>query len=80
MAVRNGVRSPASVKMDEAIEAVLEEKPIVPDRSTFIDADSPNLDDEMKWVAGKGNSAVVVSPDGSMKIVPPEEIFGVDAA
>jgi len=80
MAVRNGVRSPASVKMDEAIEAVLEEKPIVPDKSTFIDADSPNLDSEMKWAADRGNSAVVVSPDGSMKIVPPEEILGADAA
>ena len=80
MAVKNGVRSPASVKMDEAIDAVLEGKPIVPDRSTFIDADSVHLDDEMKWAAEEGNSAVVVSTDGSMKIVPPEKLLGADAA
>lgn len=80
MAVRNGVLSPASLKMEEAIEAVLEGSPIVPDNSTFIDADSPSLDREMRWAADKGSSAVVVSQDGSMKIIPPEEILGADAA
>jgi hypothetical protein len=80
MAVKNGVRSPASVKMDEAIDAVLAGSPIVPDSSTFIDADSAHLDEELKWAAKEGNAAVVVSADGSMRIRSPEEVLGADAA
>jgi sirohydrochlorin ferrochelatase len=80
MAVKNGVRSPASVKMDEAIEAVLEEKPIVPDKSSFIDANVPSTDREIRQAAERGYSAVVVSPDGSMRIVSPEQVLGADAA
>jgi hypothetical protein len=80
MTVKNGVQSPASRKMDEAIDAVLEGSPIVPEKSMFIDADSPNIDREMKWAADKGSSAVVVSLDGSMRIVSPGEILGADAA
>jgi hypothetical protein len=80
VAVRNGVLSPASLKMEEAIDGVLEGSPIAPDKSMFIDADSPNIDREMRWAADKGNSAVVVSPDGSMRIVSPDEILGADAA
>jgi hypothetical protein len=41
LTVENGVQSPASLKMDEAIEAVLAGKPIVPGKSTFIDANTP---------------------------------------
>lgn len=80
MTVKNGVLSPASRKMEEAIDAVLDGSPIVPDRSTFIDADTPYTDREMKWAAEEGNWAVVVSPDGSMRILSPEEILGADAA
>jgi hypothetical protein len=79
MAVKNGVLSPASVKMDEAIERAIEEKPIVPERSSFIDADTPYTDREIKRAAEKGHSAVVVSPDGSARIFSPEEILGKDA-
>jgi hypothetical protein len=80
MTVRNGVESPASRKMEEAINAVLEEKPIAPDRSSFIDADTPFTEREMKKAAKKGYSAVVVHPDGSTRIYSPDEIQGADAA
>lgn len=78
--MENGVQSPASLKMDEAIEAVLAGKPIVPDKSTFIDANTPHTGREAKRAAEKGNSAVLVSPDGSMRILLPEEILDADAA
>jgi sirohydrochlorin ferrochelatase len=80
MAMKDGVPSPASLKMDEAIEAVLEEKPIVPDRSSFIDADTPSTKDAIERAAKKGYSAVVVYPDGSTHIRSPDEILGADAA
>lgn len=82
MTVTNGVQSPASLKMDEAIERALEEKPIVPEQSSFIDADTPHAEDAMKQAAGKGYSAVVVYADGSTRIYSPEEIRGgaADAA
>ncbi len=79
MAVKNGVQSPASLKMDEAIERAIEEKPIVPEQSSFIDADTPYTEDAIEQAAGKGYSAVVVSPDGSMQIISPEEILGSDS-
>lgn len=78
MTVKNGVQSPASLKMDEAIERALEERPIVPERSSFIDADTPHTEDEMTRAAKRGYSAVVVSADGSTEVYSPEEILGSD--
>jgi hypothetical protein len=76
MSVKNGVQSPASKLMDEAIERAIEEKPIVPERSSFIDADTPYTDREMRWAAENGYAAVVVYPDGSRRVVPPGEVLG----
>lgn len=76
MTVKNGVQSPASLKMDEAIELAIEERSPFPEQSAFIDADTPYTEREMRRAAEKGYSAVVVSPDGSTRIVPPEEILG----
>lgn len=74
---RDGVLSPASKLMDEAIEKDLEGRPIVPERSTFIDADTPHTDQEVRWAAEKGSSAVVVAPDGSIRsILSPEDVLG----
>ncbi len=76
MTVKNGVQSPASRLMDEAIEAAIEERPIVPERSSFIDADTPYTEREMRRAAERGSSAVLVSADGSIRILTPEEILG----
>jgi hypothetical protein len=74
---RDGVRSPASKLMDEAIERDLEGRPIVPERSFFIDADTPYTDREIKRAAEKGSSAVVVARDGSIRsILSPEDVLG----
>ena len=78
MAVKNGVQSPASLKMDEAIELAIEERPIVPEQSSFIDADTPYTEDAKKRAAEKGYSAVVVYADGSTRVYSPEEILGPD--
>jgi hypothetical protein len=80
MTVKNGVQSPASLKMDEAIEAVLEEKPIVPDRSSFMDAGTPFTEKEMKSAANNGYAAVVVYPDGAIRVYSPDEVLGSESA
>ncbi|HEY7456198.1 MAG TPA: hypothetical protein VH703_02895 [Solirubrobacterales bacterium] len=75
MTVTDGVQSPASKKMDEAIEWAIEGKPIVPERSSFVDAGTPYTERELRLAAEIGNSAVLVFPDGSMQILPPEQIL-----
>lgn len=80
MTVRNGVESPASRKMEEAIDAVLEEKPIVPDCSSFIDADTAFTEKQMKRAASEGYSAVVVYPDGATRVYSPDEVLGSEGA
>lgn len=73
---KDGVLSPASKLLDEAIERDLEGKPIVPERSSFIDADTPYTDREIKRAAENGYAAVVVSADGSKRILSPEDVLG----
>ncbi len=76
MAVKNGVLSPASQLMDQAIELAIEEKSPYPEQAAFIDADTPYTERAMKWAAKEGCSVVLVSPDLSTRIVKPEEILG----
>ncbi|MEX2449097.1 MAG: hypothetical protein WD404_10205 [Solirubrobacterales bacterium] len=76
MTVRNGVTSPAGKKLDEAIERAIEGWPIVPERAAFIDAGTEYTEREMRRAAENGNAAVLVFADGSMQIVPSEEIQG----
>ena len=74
---RDGVLSPASKLMDEAIELAIEGRPIVPEHSTFIDADTSHADQEVRWAAEKGSSAVIVDPDGSISaILSPGQVLG----
>jgi hypothetical protein len=73
---RDGVRSPASLKMDEAIELAIEERSPFPERSSFIDAETPYTEDAIKRAATEDYSAVVVYPDGSTRVFSPEEILG----
>lgn len=79
---RDGVRSPASLKMDEAIELAIEERSPFPERSSFIDADTPHTGDAIRRAAEEDYSAVVVYPDGSTRVLSPQEILGgaADAA
>jgi len=76
MTVKNGVQSPASLAMDEAIELAIEERSPYPEQSAFIDADTPYTDREMKRAAKNGYASVVVSADGSTRVVPPEDVLG----
>jgi hypothetical protein len=63
--------------MDEAIELAIEGRPIVPEHSTFIDADTAHTDHEVRWAAEQGSSAVIVVPDGSIReILSPEDVLG----
>jgi hypothetical protein len=79
---RDGVQSPASLKMDEAIELAIEERSPFPERSSFIDADTPHTDDAIRRAAEEDYSAVVVYPDGSTRVFSPREVLegAVDAA
>lgn len=75
--------SPAARTMHEALDLAMEDKSPYPDRSTFIDTDTPDAGREMKAAADEGQSAVLVAVDGSTRVMSPEEIHGlgsIDAA
>jgi hypothetical protein len=65
--------------MGEALDLAMDGKSPYPDKSTFIDADTPDTDREVKAAAADGQSAVVVSADGDTRTLSPEEILGSDA-
>lgn len=68
----NQPRSPASRVMDEAIELAIAEESPYPEASMFIDADTPYTEREIAEAFDKGLAAVVVSADGSIRIIPIE--------
>ncbi|MGC1851360.1 MAG: hypothetical protein WA687_02840 [Solirubrobacterales bacterium] len=61
--------------MDEALDLAIEGKSPYPDRSTFIDADTPRTDREITAATEEGQSAVVVSANGNARVLSPEEIL-----
>lgn len=65
-------KSPAAEVMNEAIEMAIEGRSTFPDRAVFIDADLPSTQSEIRRAARKGVAAVLVFPDGSTRIMPPE--------
>lgn len=65
--------SAAGRLMYEAIDLAMEDKSPFPDRSTFIDADTPAMSREIEAAIGEGQSAVVVSADGSSRVISPGE-------
>jgi hypothetical protein len=79
MTSSNGHRSPASRVMDEALELAIEERSPYPERSTFIDADTPYTEREMTRAARRGQSVVLVSPDCSTRVLEPAAILGPGA-
>lgn len=72
--------SPAARAMGEALDLAMDGKSPYPDKSTFIDADTPNTAREVKAATADGQSAVVVSANGDTRILSPEEIPGSGAA
>jgi hypothetical protein len=70
--------SPAGKVMSEAIELAIAEESPYPEQALFLDADIPRVDRdrEMKQAARDGYSVVLVSAEGEVEIVAPEEIIG----
>lgn len=71
--------SPASKVMSEAIELAIAEESPYPEQALFLDSDdahAPNGKREMERAARDGSSVVLVSPDGDIQVIPPEEILG----
>jgi hypothetical protein len=64
--------SPAGKVVDEAIElAIVEESPY-PETAMFLDADRPCTEREMARAESEGVAVVLVSADGSTKVISPE--------
>jgi hypothetical protein len=65
-------RSPAAKVMDEAIELALEGRSPYPERSSFIDADTPSAGRDIEHAVDEGLSVVLVSANGSTRVLMPE--------
>ncbi len=70
--------SPASKVMNEAIDLAIAEESPYPEQALFLNADIPcaDRDREMERAARDGYSVVLVSPEGDVQIIAPEEIIG----
>jgi hypothetical protein len=76
MIYKDGTQSPASDVFDEAIELGIEERSPYPERASFIDADMPHTEEDMRRAAEGGCHAVLVYPDHSTRILSPEQVLG----
>lgn len=65
-------RSPAANIMDEAIDLAIEGRSPYPEKSAFIDADTPQAGHEIQRAADEGRSVVLVAADGSSRVLHPE--------
>lgn len=61
--------SPAGEVFHEAIKLAIAEESPYPEASMFIDADTPYTEREIAEAFDKGLAAVVVSADGSTRII-----------
>jgi hypothetical protein len=68
----NSKRSPAAKVMDEAIDLALEGRSPYPERAAFIDADTPTAGHDIERAADEGLSVVLVSADGSTRVLKPD--------
>lgn len=66
--------TPASRVMDEAIELAVAEESPYPESSSFINAGTPHTESQMESAARNGYSVVLVSPDGDIQVIAPEDI------
>ena len=65
-------RSPAAKVIDEAIDLAIEGRSPYPERTAFIDVDAPAAGHDIERAADEGLSVVLVSSDGSTRILKPE--------
>ncbi len=65
-------RSPAAKVMDEAIDLAIEGRSPYPERAAFIDADAPLAGHDIERAADDGLAVVLVSADGSTRVLKPE--------
>lgn len=65
-------RSPAANVMDEAIDRAIEGRSPYPSRAAFIDAETPLAGHDIERAANEGLSVVLVSADGSTRVLKPE--------
>lgn len=65
-------RSPAAKVMDEAIDLAIEGRSPYPEHAAFVDADAPSAGHEIERAVDEGLSVVLVSADGSTRILRPE--------
>lgn len=64
--------SPAAKVMNEAIDLAIEGRSPYPERAAFIDADTPFAGHEIERAADEGLSVVLVSADGSTRVLKPD--------
>ncbi|MGP0100311.1 MAG: hypothetical protein ACLPUT_01640 [Solirubrobacteraceae bacterium] len=68
MSTENG-NSPAARVMDEAVELAIAERSPYPERAAFIDADGPRTGVAIKRAIDEDRAIVLVSADGSTRIL-----------
>lgn len=68
----DGNLSPVAKAMDEAIDLAIEGRSPYPERAAFIDADAPSAGHDIERAADEGLSVVLVSTDGSTRVLRPE--------
>jgi hypothetical protein len=64
--------SPAAKVMDEAIDLAIEGRSPYPERAAFVDVDAPAAGHDIERAADEGLSVVLVSSDGSTRVLKPE--------
>jgi len=65
-------RSPPAKVMDEALDLAIEGRSPYPEKAAFIDADAPSAGHAIERAADQGLPVVLVSADGSTRILKPE--------
>lgn len=70
--VTKNAQSPAAKVMDEAIELSIEGRSPYPEKAAFIDADAPSAGHAIERAADQGLSVVLVSADGSTRVLRPD--------
>lgn len=68
--------SPAMRVMQEAIELSIEERSPYPERAAFLNADWPKTPESIKRAFDDGKAVVLVSADGSTRVLLPESVRG----
>lgn len=64
-------RTPASIAMDEAVEASLDGRELFPDGAMFINGDEPYIGRAIAIAASEGRTVVLCYTDGSRHVLQP---------